>query len=104
MILYKISPEKSRSVFPAKTHFLLLRGNPNFASASLETSGKEQYQDQQVLNTKIMRKKREKRDYIIISAEKARHKSFTETLSPASVGTSSTWCKEMLCRFPKEIV
>lgn len=49
-------------------------------------------------------KKREKRDCIIISVEKARHKPFTETLPPASAGTSSTWCKQMLCRFPKEII
>lgn len=67
--LFKISPEKGRPAFLAKTHFLLLRRNPYFASASLETSGKKQYQDQEVLNTKKKRKKREKRDCINFCGE-----------------------------------
>lgn len=99
--LFKISPEKDRPAFLAKTHFLLLRRNPYFASASLETSGKKQYQDQEVLNTKKKRGRRGKRGTVSISVEKGRHKSFTETLSPASAGTSLV---QTICRLPKEIV
>lgn len=91
--LFKINPEKGRSVFLVKTHFLLLRTNSGFYFCLSWNIKKRTVTRWASLQYKKMRKKRENRDCIIISVEKGRHTSLTETLSLASASTSCTRCK-----------